>query len=196
MNLPNKLTTARIILIPFILLFLLPIPGYKEWNQWLSGGEARVIATLLFVIASFTDFLDGKIARSQNLVTNFGKLFDPIADKLLVLGSFAAFVKLGTFPCSVFVLIMAREFFVSGLRQVAAANGQVIAASPLGKWKTFSQLLCLFVLFIEPFLRSSTMIFEKSNIFRTAWIVLALIMTLISGIDYFVKNKDLVLSDC
>lgn len=196
MNLPNKLTTLRIILIPFILLFLLPIPGLSDWNSWLAGGAARAIATALFVIASFTDFLDGKIARSQNLVTNFGKLFDPIADKLLVLGSFAAFVRLGTFPCSIFVLIMAREFFVSGLRQIAAANGQVIAASPLGKWKTFSQMLCLFVLFIEPFLRNSTSLFEQSNLFRNAWVALALIMTLISGIDYFIKNKDLVLSDC
>lgn len=197
MNLPNKLTLLRIILLPFILLFLLPLPFGEGWNHFVAGNSARFIALFLFCLASLTDLFDGKIARKHNLVTDFGKLFDPIADKLLVLGTFAAFVQLGKVHALVVLLIMAREFLVTGIRQIAAAHGKVIAASMFGKWKTVTQMTALIWLLAEPLLLALTGSAGIAPVHTAGDILLAAaaVMTVLSGYDYFIKNKDLFLKD-
>ena len=137
MNLPNKLTMFRVILIPFFIVFLLiPITPYDKW-----------IALAIFVIASLTDLLDGKIARKYNLVTNFGKFMDPLADKLLVCSALICLIELDKIPSWMVIIIIAREFIISGFRLVASDNGVVIAASYFGKFKTTFQMLavCLMI---------------------------------------------------
>lgn len=197
MNLPNKLTMLRIILLPFIIIFLLPLPLGQGWNDFVASNASRLIALVLFCLASFTDLLDGKIARKNNLVTDFGKLFDPIADKLLVLGTFAAFVQLGKVHTFVLLIIMAREFLVTGIRQVAATHGKVIAASMFGKWKTVTQMLALIWLLAEPLLisRLGNGTQKAINIVGTVLVICATVMTLLSGYDYFIKSKNMILHD-
>lgn len=166
MNLPNRLTIIRTILIvPFILLLL---------------AEYDFIALAIFIIASLTDLLDGKIARKKNLVTNFGKFMDPLADKLLVCSALIALVELGRIPSWVVIIIMAREFIISGFRLIASDNGVVIAANYWGKFKTTFQMImvCLMIADIA-FLRPVTVI--------VMWI--ALILTVVSLGDYLLKNK-------
>ena len=138
MNLPNKLTVLRVIMVPFFVFFMLTDVGGSA-NKW--------IALVLFCVASLTDMLDGKIARSRNLVTNFGKFMDPLADKLLVCSAFICFVQFGTVPAWVVVLIIGREFIISGFRLIAADNNIVIAANYWGKIKTVVQMV-MCVLFI------------------------------------------------
>ena len=185
----------RIVLIPFILLFLLPLPfaWAQGWNNFVAGPGARAIALLFFILACLSDYADGRIARSRNLVSNFGKLMDPIADKLLVLVIFMAFVQRGRIGTLFLALIMAREFIVTGIRQIAAAHGKVIAASKFGKWKTFSQMLCLIWLILEPIVEPLFGIVRVMQI-GNSWCVFTLIMTLLSGLDYWMKNKDLIFS--
>ena len=130
MNLPNKLTILRIIMIPFFVLFMLLDGGANQ--------TYRYIAAVIFIVASFTDLLDGKIARKYNLVTNFGKFMDPLADKLLVCSGLICFVGLGALPAWFVIIIISREFIISGFRLVASDNGVVIAASYWGKFKTVS----------------------------------------------------------
>ena len=135
MNLPNKLTVLRVIMIPFFVFFLL-------WQ----GGENRtfrLIALALFIIASLTDLLDGKIARKYNLVTNFGKFMDPLADKLLVCSALICLIELGELPAWMVLIIISREFIISGFRLVASDNGVVIAASYWGKFKTTFQMIAV-----------------------------------------------------
>lgn len=170
MNLPNKLTIFRVILIPFFVLFLLvDITAYDKW-----------IALAIFIIASLTDFLDGHIARKYNLVTNFGKFMDPLADKLLVCSALICLIELDRIPSWIVIVIIAREFIISGFRLVASDNGVVIAASYWGKFKTTFQIvmICLMIADLSPlyFLTQIVM-----------WIALAL--TVISLADYLVKNK-------
>ena len=129
MNLPNKLTILRVIMIPFYVIFQM---GY------LGGGAAKYVALALFIIASLTDFFDGKIARKYNLVTNFGKFMDPLADKLLVSAALICFIELGSLPAWYVLIIISREFIISGFRLVASDKGVVIAASYWGKFKTTS----------------------------------------------------------
>ena len=171
MNLPNKLTTLRVIMIPFFVFFLL-------WQ----GGENRtfrLIALALFIIASLTDLLDGKIARKYNLVTNFGKFMDPLADKLLVCSALICLIELGLLPAWMVILIISREFIISGFRLVASDNGVVIAASYWGKWKTTFQMIAVVLLILDiPALYMVTQ--------GCVWIALAL--TIISLIDYIAKN--------
>lgn len=195
MNLANKITIMRIVLIPFILLFLLPLPfaWAQDWNNFVAGPGAHFIALLIFALACLSDFLDGRIARSRNLVSNFGKLMDPIADKLLVLVTFMAFVQRGRIGTLFLALIMAREFIVTGIRQIAATHGKVIAASKFGKWKTFSQMLCLIWLILEPVSMPHFGIGRVMQI-GNSWCAFALIMTLLSGLDYWMKNKDIIFS--
>ncbi len=173
MNLPNKLTLFRVILIPFFIAFLM-IPGIP-FGKW--------IALAIFIIASLTDFLDGYIARKNNLVTNFGKFMDPIADKVLVCSAFICLVELSIIPAWMVAIIIARELVIDGFRLVASDNGVVIAASYWGKFKTTFQMvaICLMIANIGP-LRIVT------------WIVtwLAVLLTIISMIDYIVKNKDVM----
>ncbi len=170
MNLPNKLTMFRVILIPFFIVFLL-VPGIPA-GKW--------IALAIFIVASLTDLLDGKIARKYNLVTNFGKFMDPLADKLLVCSALICLIELQRIPSWMVVVIIAREFTISGFRLVAADNGVVIAASYFGKFKTTFQMIavCLLIADIEA-LQMVTMVI--------VWI--AVILTVVSLVDYLVKNK-------
>ena len=172
MNLPNKLTVLRMIMIvPFVILLL---GGINDW-----------IALAIFVIASLTDMLDGKIARKYNLVTNFGKFMDPLADKLLVCSALIGLIALNRIPAWVVIIIIAREFIISGFRTVAADNNVVIAASYWGKFKTTFQMVmvCLMIGNI-PQLQLLTDI--------VMWI--ALVLTVVSLVDYLLKNKN-VMSD-
>ncbi len=173
MNLPNKLTMFRVVLIPFFIVFLL-VPTIPA-GKW--------IALAIFIVASLTDLLDGRIARKYNLVTNFGKFMDPLADKLLVCSALICLIELQRIPSWMVVLIIAREFTISGFRLIAADNGVVIAASYFGKFKTTFQMIavCLLIADIEA-LQSVTLII--------LWI--AVILTVVSLVDYLVKNKDVM----
>lgn len=173
MNLPNKLTIFRVILIPFfVVLLLFDITAYDKW-----------IALAIFIIASLTDFLDGHIARKYNLVTNFGKFMDPLADKLLVCSAMICLVELARIPAWVVIVIIAREFIISGFRLVASDNGVVIAASYWGKFKTTFQILmiCLMIADLPPLALVTQIVM---------WVALAL--TVVSLVDYLIKNKDVM----
>ena len=190
MNLPNKLTVFRVILIvPFVLLLL---GGHAQWGWFMTifGGIADYvdyIALGIFIIASLTDMLDGKIARKYNLVTNFGKFMDPLADKLLVCSALICLIELGRIPAWIVIIIISREFIISGFRLVAADNRVVIAASYWGKFKTTFQMImvCMMILnvgrFCFPFQVLTDIIM---------WISLAL--TMISLVDYIMKNRDVL----
>ena len=172
MNTPNKLTVARMILVPFLVLFMLTD----------LGGEAtRYIALAIFVVASVTDWFDGKLARKYNLVTNFGKFMDPLADKLLVCSAMICLIPLGKLTAWFVIVIIAREFIISGFRLVASDNGVVIAASYWGKFKTAFQMITIIMLVLNlnvPFM----------NIINTILIYISLGLTVISLIDYIAKN--------
>ena len=139
MNLPNKLTVVRVLMIPFFVWFMLPsLGGEMAASKW--------IALAIFCIASLTDLLDGKIARKYNLVTNFGKFMDPLADKLLVGAAMICLVEMGRLPAWIVIVIISREFIISGFRLIASDNGIVIAASYWGKFKTVFQMAMIIVL--------------------------------------------------
>ena len=179
MNLPNKLTILRVLMIPIFLIFMLTDIG---------GENSKWIALTLFIAASLTDLLDGYIARKYNLVTNFGKFMDPLADKLLVCAAMICFVEIGSLPAWIVVIIISREFIISGFRLVASDNGTVIAASYWGKFKTTFQMLMICLLIAD----IPNMIFQ--NITQICiWI--ALLLTIISLIDYLIKNKDVLKSN-
>ena len=184
MNLPNKLTIFRMILIvPFVLLLLRGNGGWFGQLSEETGKLVDYIALAIFVIASLTDLIDGKIARKYNLVTNFGKFMDPPADKLLVSAAMIALVELNRIPAWVVIIIISREFIISGFRLVASDNNVVIAAGYWGKFKTVFQMVmvCLMIADI-PGLQVLT------NVIM--WIALAL--TIISMVDYLLKNKDVM----
>ena len=174
MNLPNKLTVLRVILVPVFVLFLLAnITPYDTW-----------IALVIFIVASLTDLLDGKIARKYNLVTNFGKFMDPLADKLLVCSAMICFIAMNKMPTWMVLIVIAREFIISGFRLVASDNGVVIAASYWGKFKTaFSMVMIIFVIMdiANPVFYVITQIL--------IWV--SLVLTVISLVDYVLKNKDI-----
>ena len=176
MNLPNKLTIMRVILIPFFVFFLLS-PYFPVYGNY--------IAVAIFIVASLTDMLDGKIARKYNLVANFGKFMDPLADKLLVCSAMICLIELDRLAAWIVIVIIAREFIISGFRLVASDNGVVIAASYWGKFKTTFQMLMVIVLILDiqmPFFQ----------ILGTVLTYVALILTVVSLIDYIVKNKDVL----
>lgn len=177
MNLPNKLTILRVALIPFFLVALM-VPEIPA-GKWIALG--------IFIAASLTDMLDGKIARKYNLVTNFGKFMDPLADKLLVCSAMIAMIDLGRIPAWVVIVIIAREFIISGFRLVASDNGVVIAAGWTGKIKTVIQMIMIIVL-IADFGGDMVHVIEQVLIYA------ALVMTIVSLLDYLVHNKG-VLSD-
>src|SRR5699024_11183675 len=184
MNLPNKITISRIFLIPFFILILtLPL----DWGAWEIGSTTlpitHFVAAVLFLIASLTDWLDGYIARKYNLITNMGKFLDPLADKLLVSAAFILLVELGLAPAWIVIVIISREFAVTGLRLVASGEGIVLAASNMGKLKTVSQILAIALLMLHNYP------FSYLNI-PVDMIVLyiAFILTTWSGIDYFIRN--------
>ena len=175
MNLPNKLTTLRVIMIPFFVFFLL----------WQNGENRtfRMIALALFIIASLTDLLDGKIARKYNLVTNFGKFMDPLADKLLVCSALICLIELNALPAWIVIIIISREFIISGFRLIASDNGVVIAASYWGKFKTTFQMVSVVLLILDiPALAFVTTI--------CVWI--ALLLTIVSLVDYIYKNHKIL----
>lgn len=172
MNLPNKLTILRTIMIPVFLIFLY-IPGL--------GMTGDVLAAAIFVLASFNDLLDGKIARKYNLVTNFGKFMDPLADKLLVCSALIALVDLDRIPAWVVIIIIAREFIISGFRLIASDNGVVIAASYWGKFKTTFQMIMIILLILN-------IDYPYSNIANMVIMYIALALTIISLLDYIIKN--------
>ena len=172
MNLPNKLTILRVILIPFFVVFML---------FDITGAADKWIALVIFCVASLTDMLDGKIARKYNLVTNFGKFMDPLADKLLVCSALIALVDLGKLTGWIVIVIIAREFIISGFRLVASDNGVVIAASYWGKFKTTFQMIMIILLVLD-------LPFKYMNIINMAVVYIALALTVISLIDYIAKN--------
>ncbi len=174
MNLPNRITIGRICLVPVFIVFLLLSPKFAYF-KW--------IALFLFVFASVTDFLDGKIARSRGLVTNFGKFMDPLADKLLVCSALIALIPLGLIPTWVVIVIVAREFVISGFRLIAVEKGVVLAASKMAKLKTATQMVMIIVLIMDlAFLRIPGQIL----------IWLSLILTVASLTEYLVKNAHIL----
>lgn len=172
MNLPNKLTLLRIILIPVFMVVL----------YWGFPG-ANYVALAFFIVASFTDLLDGKIARKYNLVTDFGKFADPLADKMLVTAAMLWFVETGKMAAWMLLIVIVREFAVSGLRMIASDKGRVIAAGWSGKVKTASTMVCIVIMFLP-----------VPAVVNTICVWGITLTTLYSGVEYFVQNKDVIAS--
>ena len=172
MNLPNKLTVLRVIMVPFFVFFMLTGVGGAA-NKW--------IALIIFCVASLTDMLDGKIARARNLVTNFGKFMDPLADKLLVCSALICFVELDKLPAWMVIIIIAREFIISGFRLIAAENGVVIAANYWGKFKTVSQMIMIILLIVD--------FGGVFAILTEVFIWLSVALTVISLLTYIMQNR-------
>ena len=178
MNLPNRLTVLRVCMVPVFVVFML-------WNGF--GSSAKYVAAVIFILASMTDWLDGYLARKNNLVTDFGKFMDPIADKLLVCSAMICLVEKGALPAWIVIIIIGREFIISGFRLVASDKGVVIAASYWGKFKTVSQMLMVILL-----------ILDLGGVFHTIAQVLmwiALVLTVVSLVDYMVKNRSVLSGD-
>lgn len=175
MNTPNKLTVLRFILVPFFLA-----AAYYEKQQ-----SVMIISTIIFAVASFTDFLDGYLARKHNLVTDFGKFMDPLADKMLVCSAMICLVSMHILPAWICIVIVAREFIISGFRLIAADKGTVIAAGWWGKFKTTFQMLMVIFMIAN---------IELKNLYVLTQILMwaALILTVISLVDYLVKNKNVI----
>ena len=172
MNLPNKLTVLRIVLIPVFM-------GILYWG--FTG--AQYVALAVFIIASLTDFLDGYIARRDGLVTDFGKFADPLADKMLVTAAMLWFVEIGQMPAWVLLIVLVREFAVSGLRMIASDAGRVIAAGWSGKVKTASTMVCIILMFLP-----------IGSVINAICVGIIAVTTLYSGVEYFAKNKDVIKS--
>jgi len=198
MNLANKLTILRIILVPIFLIFIaIKIP------------YGVIIATLIFIIAALTDKLDGYIARSRNQITRFGKFMDPLADKLLVTAALVSLVELQIIPAWAAIIIIAREFAVTGLRAIAAAEGLVIAASWWGKIKTVIQIVAIIFALFKVILKTmpdtipelakaignNPKLVQFFDIMPAITMAIAIVITIISGVDYFVKNKSVIKTD-
>ena len=184
MNLPNKLTIFRVILIvPFIILLLGGQAGWFGENTFVTD----MIALAIFIIASLTDLIDGKIARKYNLITDFGKFMDPLADKLLVCSAMIALIEMNRIPSWVVIIIIAREFIISGFRLIASDRGMVLAAGKLGKIKTTLQIIAIVLLLLNnfPFVYIGI---PMDKIVLAA----AVVMTVWSGADYIVKNRQIL----
>ncbi len=175
MNLPNKITIFRVIMIPIFLVFLL-IPGIPN---------GKYIAAAIFIIAALTDFLDGYLARKYHLITNFGKFMDPLADKLLVCSALICFIQLDLLPAWIVIIIISREFIISGFRLIASDNGVVIAASWWGKIKTNVQMIMSVLLMFH-------LDFYAFHVLEQVFIYLSVILTVVSLIDYMYKNKNIL----
>lgn len=170
LNLPNKLTLLRVILVPVFIVFL-----YIGQNNTVF----KILALIVFCAASLTDALDGHIARSRNLITNFGKFMDPLADKLLVCSALICFVELGSIPAWIVIIIIAREFIISGFRLIASDRGVVIAANKWGKAKTVSQMITIILLILD---------IPQIQIVTNIMIIIMTILTVVSLVEYIVKN--------
>ncbi|MBQ1388843.1 MAG: CDP-diacylglycerol--glycerol-3-phosphate 3-phosphatidyltransferase [Clostridia bacterium] len=182
MNLPNKLTLMRIILVPFFAWMLL----------WEALPNNNLIALIIFSIASITDMLDGKIARKYNMVTDFGKFADPLADKILVISAFACFVQLDIMGAAIMIIVLFREFTVTSIRLVAAENGKVVAANMWGKAKTVSQMIAIIVVMLNSWLTEiaviSTGFTDVVYIINQSVLWISAVLTIISGIIYIKDN--------
>ncbi|TBL77800.1 CDP-diacylglycerol--glycerol-3-phosphate 3-phosphatidyltransferase [Paenibacillus thalictri] len=185
MNLANKITLARIFLVPIIMFFLLVQVKFPHIRvEQFSITYNQIIAALIFIIAASTDSLDGYIARKRKLVTNLGKLLDPLADKLLVSAVLVSLVEMGKLSAWITIVIISREFAITGLRQIALLEGIVMAASKWGKWKTAIQITAIIALLINNF--PFAFINFRFDLIAS-WA--AALITIYSGIDYFIKNK-------
>lgn len=181
MNLPNKLTLLRVCLIPFFVVF-----------AKLEGFGMQLAAVAVYILACVTDALDGHIARSRHLVTNFGKFMDPIADKLLVMSALIVLTAQGRMPDWVCIVMLAREFLVSGFRLVAVENGVVIAAGPLGKLKTVFQMLATLALMLLAPAEGAPILGPGGVVFANVLMYIALALTVLSGADYILRNRDCI----
>ncbi|MBE7071037.1 MAG: CDP-diacylglycerol--glycerol-3-phosphate 3-phosphatidyltransferase [Ruminococcaceae bacterium] len=201
MNLPNKLSLMRIILVPVTVLFMLPINIFgwqpEGWNTFINN-NGMIVAAIIFIIASLTDTADGMIARKYNLITDLGKFLDSLADKILVISVMIAFVELGRISAWMLVIIILREFAVSGLRMIAAAKNEVIAARMIGKVKTVTQMIAVIYLMFEPLLLKisgigftgySSLGINAVTIIGDVLFGISVVMTVISGADYLIKGK-------
>lgn len=179
MNLPNKLATLRMILIiPFVIILGIAL----STNNSTLSIFMRIFACIIFVGASITDYYDGQIARKYNLITNLGKLIDPLADKLLVISALTTLTKYNQISLWIVLIIIFRELLITGLRAIVAADGTVIAAEALGKWKTATQMIALTLIVLFP------MSYTVNNILLT----IPLILTIVSGAEYVIKSKDVL----
>ena len=174
MNLPNKLTILRVLLIPVFVVLLLA----DFWGKWLD-----YLALAVFIIASLTDMLDGMIARKYNLITNFGKFMDPLADKLLVCSAMICLLDLGRIPAWVVIVIIAREFIISGFRLVASDKGVVIAAGFIGKAKTVFQMIMIMLMILD---------IEQIQLITDIIMYIAAILTVVSLVDYIYRNRSVL----
>ena len=182
MNLPNKLSMLRICMIPFFVAFAM-----------MDAFWAQLPAVIIYVIACITDALDGHIARSRGLVTNFGKFMDPIADKLLVMSALIILVSQGRMPAWVCILMLAREFLISGFRLVAAETGKVIAAGKLGKLKTIFQMVSTIALLLfVPVGESAAILGNAGVVISNVLMYIALVLTVVSGVDYILRNRECI----
>ena len=200
MNLPNKLSILRIVLVPVTLLFMLPISIFgwepQGWNNFINS-NGMIVAAGVFILASLTDCADGKIARKYNLITDLGKFLDSLADKILVISIMLALVWLGRLSPIMVMIIILREFAVSGLRMIAASKGEVIAARMIGKVKTVTQMVAIIYIMFEPLLlKIFGMTFNGYPLEISAVTIIGdvlfgicVIMTIVSGIDYLIKGK-------
>ncbi len=181
MNLPNKLTLLRVCLIPFFVVF-----------AKMGGFGMQLAAVAVYILACVTDALDGHIARSRGLVTNFGKFMDPIADKLLVMSAMIVLTAQGRMPDWACILMLGREFLVSGFRLVAVENGVVIAAGPLGKVKTVFQMLSTLALMLLVPVEGDALLGSGGVLFANILLYVALALTVLSGADYIIRNRDCI----
>ena len=179
-NLPNKLAILRIILvIPFVIFLSLAL----EFSEIIGISiMLRIFAAIIFVGAAITDYYDGKIARKYNMITNLGKLLDPLADKILVISALITFAKFNQISLWFVIIIIFRELLITGLRSIVAAEGVVIAADKLGKWKTATQMVALMLIILIPF----------SFIVNNILLIIPLILTVVSGVEYVVKCKNIL----
>lgn len=194
MNLPNKLSLIRIILVPIILVFMLPIAGATAWNSFVAN-YGMIIALILFAVAAYTDHLDGKIARRDNLITDLGKLLDPIADKFLVITVFMAFAYLGRISVWIPVVVTFRELAVTGLRSLAASKNIIISSKMFGKVKAVVQMFTIIFLMLENifynYFTANTFLSVFTIIINIS-LILTIILTILSGFEYFYKYRDLL----
>ena len=180
MNLPNKLAMLRMILIiPFVLIIQVALSTDNLSLEMFT----RLIATIIFVGAAITDYFDGKIARKYNMITNLGKLIDPLADKLLVISAMVVFTKYDRLSLWIVLVIIFRELLITGLRSIVAAEGVVIAAETLGKWKTTTQMIALTIMILLP----------TSGIVNNILMLIPLVLTIQSGVEYVMKSKEILI---
>jgi CDP-diacylglycerol--glycerol-3-phosphate 3-phosphatidyltransferase/cardiolipin synthase len=201
MNLPNKLSLIRIFLVPVTVLFMLPISFFgwqpESWNAFINS-NGMIVAAIIFIVASLTDTADGMIARKYNLITDLGKFLDSLADKILVISVLIAFVELGRISAWLLIIVILREFAISGLRMIAAANNEVIAAKMMGKIKTATQMVAITYLMFEPILLKifgfgftgyATLQPNVITVIGNVLFGISMVMCVISGADYLIKGK-------